>query len=138
MRVLFVCQGNVGRSQQAAALFTKLSERHDAESAGTHVAEEGTEGKLVSEQSPVGFVVAKEAGLDLSKARSRQVTPEMVARAGKVVVLTVPSDCPEFLRRSPKVAFWEVEDPRGMDYKDRKRVFGIIRKHVEQLVKELG
>ena len=138
MKVLFVCAGNVGRSQQAAAYFNKIANGHAAVSAGTHVEREGKEGQLVSEQGPLGFVVAKEAGLDLSSARSRQVTAAMVEEAGKVVVMTAASDCPEFVRRSPKTIFWEVQDPREMDYAGRKRILRIIQGKVDELVKELG
>src|SRR3989338_7907545 len=138
MKVLFVCGGNVGRSQQAAALFNALSKTARATSAGTRVAELGKECELVGDDDPVGFVVAKEAGLDLSSARRRQVTPAMVESADRVVVMTAASDCPDFIRRSPKAVFWEIPDPRNTDYATRKRILNTIRERVEQLVKKIG
>ena len=37
MKILFVCRGNVGRSQMAAAIYKKMFPEHDVTSAGTKV-----------------------------------------------------------------------------------------------------
>ena len=46
MKILFVCKGNVGRSQMATALFNKMS-KIKASSAGTNVKED--EGQKIKE-----------------------------------------------------------------------------------------
>src|SRR3989338_10979201 len=62
MKILFICKSNVGRSQMAPAFFNKLSKKHKAVGAGTHVREN-------ENQSLHEFVIQSmaESGYDLSK-----------------------------------------------------------------------
>ena len=138
MNVLFVCKGNTGRSQWAEALFNALSREHKATSAGTHVAADGREGTSLTDTGQNVLLSAKEAGIDLSRAKRRQVTPEMVERADKVVVITAPSDCPDSVRRSGKTVFWDIPDAKGTDYPTHRRIRDQVGAKVRELVKELG
>ena len=138
MNVLFLCRANSGRSQWAAAAFNALSTKHTATSAGTDVAEQGREGTSLEDTAQSVLVSAKEAGLDLSRARRHQVTPAMVDQAERVVVITAPADCPDFVRRSPKTIFWDIPDAKGTDYKTHCRIRDAVLERVRELVKEIG
>ncbi len=137
MNVLFVCGGNVARSQYAAAFFNALSQKRRAASAGTHVVDDGGEGMSL-ERYTAAVLAAKDAGLDLSRARRTQVTAAMVEQADKVVVITAPSGCPDFIRRSPKTVFWDIADPKGLGYKAHCATCNQIETKVRELVKQVG
>lgn len=83
-RVLVVCTGNTCRSPMAAAAMTAAlgldSERIAVESAGT-AAWEG------QPATAPAIEVAAQAGIDLSRHRSRRVTPAMVRSADLVLVM---------------------------------------------------
>lgn len=86
MRVLFVCSGNTCRSPLAEALFQRLlaeSGRNDIEvlSAGTGA----YEGSPASEGA---YLVAIEAGLDLSAHRARLLDREMVRQADLILAMS--------------------------------------------------
>lgn len=84
-KVLFICTGNTCRSPMAAALGNALAGRMglelECESAGL-AAEEGVPA------SPQAVAVTAEKGIDLSKHRARQVTPELLESAAAVFVMT--------------------------------------------------
>jgi protein-tyrosine-phosphatase len=86
MRVLFVCSGNTCRSPLAEALFRRLldeSGRNDIEvlSAGTGA----YEGSPASEGA---YLVAIEAGLDLSAHRARLLDRELVKQADLILAMS--------------------------------------------------
>ena len=86
MRVLFVCSGNTCRSPMAEALFRRMLDdagRQDisVESAGTGA----YDGAPASEGS---FLVAVEAGLDLTRHRARLLDRELVAQADLILTMS--------------------------------------------------
>lgn len=83
MEILFICKGNVARSQMASALFNKYSGRQTS-SAGTNVFEkEGQKLKDIPLAEPV-IRFMREEGLDVSENTRTQVTPEMVGKADTI------------------------------------------------------
>lgn len=130
MKILFVCKGNVGRSQMAPAFFNLLSKKHKSIGAGTHVAEK--EGQPLHE-----FVIKcmAELGYDLSKNARKQLTLEMVKEADKIIVFdSKKQDWPDFLKNSKKVIIWEIEDPRGGDLDVHRKARDKIKEKVQEFV----
>src|SRR3989338_3696862 len=101
MKILFVCKGNVGRSQMATTLYNTLSQTHDSLFAGTHVHEK--EGQKIKENPKAEFVIAvmREEGADVSDCVRKQVTFQMVEQADKVVVMVDKEELPSYLTDSP-------------------------------------
>lgn len=123
-KILFLCRGNVGRSQMAEALFKKqFGDKYEVISAGT---------KLSGQEEPIGnltpainevLYVMKEEGLDVSQCVRNQVTEEMVNESDKVIAILEDLDeLPEYLKESPKVIHWTVADPKGMDLDGTRKV----------------
>src|SRR5262247_1999596 len=85
--VVFACVHNAGRSQMAAAFFNALADpaRARALSAGT------APGARVH---PEVLAVMKEAGLDLSGARPRKLTPELAEGSALLVTMGCGDECP--------------------------------------------
>ena len=132
MRILFVCEGNMMRSQMAEAFYSSLTGMHEATSAGA-IAE--TKDHI----SARAIEVLGEIGLDGSNLRPLQLTEQMVEQADKI--LYFPSDyMPEYVKNNPKAELWDVIDPHY--HKDKgmplvRQVRDDIQQRVKKLVEEL-
>ena len=146
MNVLFVCNGNVARSQIAETMFNHLSD-HQATSAGTAVRHLDVEGQTIkahseSPNAPVtpGIVLGlmHEKGFDLSNNTRNQVTPEMMDSADRVILMlgNVPPE--DFLSKSDKTEVWDITDPVHMTRETTAIIMEEVTQRVEALVRELG
>lgn len=141
MKVLFVCVGNINRSQIAEAIFNRLSKNGHATSAGLRPRRPGV--PLVSEHNnPVR--VMKEEGYDLSKAKIKKVTRRMVESADRTVLICKQenlTDAPDYLKDRPGAEFWDVwsisDETTIAEYSalERKRI-RLIEAHVRDLVEK--
>ncbi len=117
MRVLFVCVGNAARSQIAEALFNQRAPANfTAMSAGTQPAES---------VSSKAIEAMKEIGIDISKAKPKLLTQEMVEKADRIITMGCinQSSCPAFLiKDKSKLEDWVIEDPRGKPLQKVRKV----------------
>ena len=124
-KVIFACVHSAGRSQMAAAFFNRLAaaDKARAVSAGTEPAER---------VHPEVVEVMREMGLDLSDARPQRLSAEMAASAALLVTMGCGESCPYVpgLRRED----WALDDPKGRDPADVRRIRDEIRARVETLV----
>ena len=95
---LFVCSANSARSQLAAALWRDLTGA-PADSAGTHPAER---------VHPAAVAAAERAGLDLSGAEPRELTP---STALPPLVITVCDRAHEEVTGDGSWLHWSIPDP---------------------------
>lgn len=144
MEVLFVCNGNITRSQIAKEMFNQLSTNH-AKSAGTRVhQQEGQTLKEVVEEAAargVSVVVLRmmaEEQMDLSENTRKQVTAAMVDAADKVIVMADKDTLPDYLLANEKVVFWELLDTLEASYEFVLAVKEQIKQRVHELVQEMG
>ncbi len=144
MKVLFVCNSNVARSQVARVCFDQLSQ-HNSDSAGLAVAEQMARRDLSSRKlkdfSPAGrFVesIRKAFGMDISDRERQQLTPEMVHAVDLVILVVEKDKWPDYLQEGGKVVFWDIPDPYRQDDDFVNDVYRQVQYRVEQLVKEIG
>jgi len=125
--VLFVCVGNAGRSQMAEAFFNRLANgRARAISAGTKPA------GAVDAQT---IEVMREVGIDISRAKPKALTMEMLDQADRVVTLGcgVEGVCPASFVETED---WQLEDPKGKSIEEVRRIRDEIRNRVGMMLDE--
>jgi len=116
-KVLFVCTHNSCRSQMAAAFFNSFAPSGwNAESAGSDP------GKKVDADAVKAMA---ETGIDISRAKPRLLSFEMLQAADKIVTMGCASACPA---TDKPVEDWALEDPAGKGLEKTRRIRDEIRK----------
>lgn len=127
--VVFACVHNAGRSQMAAAFFNALADpqRTGALSAGTEPADR---------VHPEVVEAMREVGIDLTDARPRLLTGELVEGARLLITMGCAEACPVVpgLRRDD----WPIEDPKGLPPERVRAIRDQIRARVLSLIAEEG
>lgn len=139
IKILFICKGNVGRSQIAEALFDKhFGGIYKSFSAGTKISgPEQPIGELMPQIQEV-LDVMKEEGLDVSMAVRNQLTEAMVENADKVVaIIEDEEELPEYVAHSGKLTRWNVPDPKGKDLEFTRSVKDQIRERINVMAHSL-
>lgn len=127
-RVLFVCHGNAGRSQMAAALLENRTHGEvRARSAGTEPA-----GEVIS----TAFEAMNEIGIPLHHTYTKGLDPD-VLRAAEIVVLFDGAD-PFEIPEGAQVQKWSVPSIRGMSLEQVRGVRDALDLEVRGLIADLG
>jgi arsenate reductase (thioredoxin) len=131
MNVLFVCNGNVARSQEAELFFNTL--KHDENSFATSG---GINVKLGKPIDPLVIEAMIEIGYDITEA-TRKFTTEDMANAADLVVSFKPADeLPDFLRNHANIQYWNVDDPQAQPIEFHRQIRDEIKIKVEKLIVE--
>lgn len=147
MTVLFVCTGNVARSQIAETMFNHLSCQHQAASAGTAVRHLDAEGQTVTAWSErpdappaPGLVLSlmREQVFDLSNNVVNEVTPDMVEAADRIILMRGRIPPEDFLALSDKLEEWDISDPVRASRETVAITMEDVIQRVEELIQELG
>jgi arsenate reductase len=125
--VLFVCIGNAGRSQMAEAFFNQAAGgRARAISAGT---------KPASTIDAKTIEVMREMGIDISAAKPKTLTMEMLAQADRVITMGCGAEgvCPASFVETED---WQLEDPNCRPIEEVRRIRDEIMDRVQRLVQK--
>lgn len=129
-KILFVCDGNVGRSQMAEGFYKHYVGKDSATSAG--FTDVGSKYNFIPREDII--LVMKERGIDISIQRIKQITSQMIDEAKKIVILCNPKLIPLSLKKNiSKVLFRQINDPCKCSINGVRE----IRDRIEQLVLEL-
>jgi arsenate reductase len=131
--VLYICVHNAGRSQMAEAMTNSLAKERGlgvgAESAGTAA---GTE------INPIAAAVMEEIGIPMTGQTPKQLSPEMVARAERVVTMGCGVDAEACPARFIVTDDWGLDDPKGAPIEKVREIRDQIRGRVAKLLDELA
>jgi protein-tyrosine-phosphatase len=143
MQLLFVCYGNVGRSQVAQTYFNVLS-KHQAQSAGIAVnalvQRDNVPGKRLRDlhdQISVSYL-RHTLGIDIADRERQQLLPVMLDLADLTIVIAEKERWPSYLQEGEKVVFWDIPDALGQTEAIAYDIFSQVQRKVEQLVAEIG
>ena len=123
--ILFVCVENAGRSQMAEGFFNKYAPKgYEAISAGT---------KPLSQINPIAVEAMKEAGIDISNQKSKELTDDMIRNSSNIVNMGCmeKESCPTLFLQN--LLDWNIEDPKGKPIEKVRE----IRDEIDHRVKEL-
>ncbi len=126
-KVLLICKSNTGRSQMAAAFLRKMKPELFVMDAGNQVNERA--GSIIHEYV---IEVMSELGFDLSKQTRKQLTPDMITEADKIIVMDDKENLPDYLLNSGKVIFWDIEDAAGTDLEFHRKIRDQVKDLVER------
>jgi protein-tyrosine-phosphatase len=134
MKVLFICRGNVARSQLAEAIYNKLTNSHDAQSAGTQVSNPSE--SLIDRKRRLGesnaVDVMRDNNLLSENQKQTQLTKNMVDNFDLIISMAGKRYTPKWLSKNPKYRYWKITDPkaRGYNFTDS------TRKQIESKIRE--
>lgn len=116
MKILFICKGNMFRSQMAAAIYNHMTNSHDAISAGTYTGSpDEPEGRVLSDimaNDATQFKVLEENGMNIRSNKTKKLTPQMLDDADVVISMAEEPFIPDFLKNDKKVIWWDIENPK--------------------------
>jgi protein-tyrosine-phosphatase len=141
MKILFVCRANVGRSQMAEAVFSKMNSNHKVFSAGTKVVSkdgESRHGQFLRDLPDAEnlFKALHTKGIDVTQKVRIQLDRDMVEDADMVIVMAEQDTIPDYLSKSPKVIYWNVADPKGSSVEGHIAALDQISDLVKDLIKK--
>lgn len=138
MKILFLCRGNVARSQMAEALFNKKWKgEHEAISAGTELSGPEQTLESLAEKCQSVIDVLDEEGVDVRDAMRKQLTPSMAEASDMVIGIFDENN--ELDAESIKAgkdmydAVWSVPDPKGTDLETHRAVKDKIKIFVQEM-----
>ena len=136
-KIVFICNGNILRSQIAKALYNKLvKDGSIAYSYGTRVGAKGTQGVLISSVKGMNVTINEllKQGIDISNERCDELKEEYLKNVDKIVVMADKEYIPLWLNNY-KYEYWEIINP---DYFGSKIAVDIIKSIKEKVSKLIG
>jgi arsenate reductase len=126
--VLFVCEGNIHRSQMAEAFFNaQAPDGWRAMSAGTKPRQEHVH--------PGAIALMKEIGIDISEQKPKLFDPSVAARAWRVIAICDPDGFPaDVLKRTER---WIIIDPIDLPEARWREIRDAIKTRVSTLLDEI-
>lgn len=129
-KILFVCLGNVGRSQMAEAFYNHFTNSTDAWSAGI---QKDTPLKY-PHPTPKIIDAMGEYNIDVSQAKVKTVTQDIVDNSEKIIILCKKEECPNFLLTSENTIFWNIEDPFETSLDNTRKIRDQIKAKILTLI----
>ncbi len=131
-KVVFICRGNMFRSQLAKAFYNQLQTNDSVAYAyGTKVKEEGRQGVKLSFYRELLSAIDEMMGydLDISSQVCDQLLPEHLAEAEKIIVMAEDDCVPEWLREY-QYEKWIIRNPSFVTPELAKETAKILREKI--------
>lgn len=128
-KILFICYGNVGRSQIAESYYNHFTNSKNAKSAGVEL--NAGEKYLHPTKDMIDLML--EERIDISKYKVKPLTKAMIDEADKIIIFCDLDDCPKYLLESKKIKHIPIADPYHIATKYKRA----IRDEIKDVVKGL-
>lgn len=131
MRFLFVCVHNAGRSQMAEALLN-----HRAKELGVDAVAESAGTAVGNALNPAAVEVLREIGISMEGQAPKLLTPEMVARADRILSMGCGVDAEACPTRFVVTEDWGLDDPAGQPIEVVRAIRDEIARRVDDLLRD--
>ncbi len=131
MKILFICCGNICRSQIAEGYYNYFTKSGDASSAGIS---DSTSLKYSHPTKEV-IQIMEEEKIDMLEKIVKSVTVEMTNNADRIFVMCPKERWHKFLLDSNKITFWNIDDPYDTSIENHRRVRDEIKEKVRQIIR---
>ena len=134
--VLFICNGNVARSQIAAELYRERTQKM-VTSAGTKV-KDCKSGVSLKDDGPLAenaiSCIQSITGIDLSNKKRTPISEELCLKSSQIIIMADKNSLPDYIYNYySKIAFWKIEDPKDFDFEGYKKIINQIQNNIEIL-----
>jgi protein-tyrosine-phosphatase len=145
MKILFVCKGNMFRSQMAEAIASRIIGPENVMSAGTYTgASDEPEGQVLKDLSKIypgeyksydnDFLdLMNERGFNIGDNKTKRVTEQMIDWANVVVDMAEDPYDLDMLKSSPKVVHWDIPNDTRRTKEDFDKEFELITNLIKSL-----
>jgi arsenate reductase (thioredoxin) len=135
-KIIFVCYGNVGRSQMAEGFYNHYTNSNDSISGGT----DPTTPHRYERPGELVIKAMSEKGIDISNKKVKYAEEKMLRDADEIYVLCKREVLSwevllmeEFYKK--KLNFWNIKDPYHMDLAGTRKIRDQIEEKVLSIVK---
>jgi len=135
-KVVFICNGNILRSQIAKGIYNKFAKDGSvAYSFGTRVEAKGTQGVLISSAKGMNVTIGEllKQGIDISNERCDELKEEYLKDADKIVVMSGKEYIPDWLEKY-QYEYWEIINPNYFGSKIAVDIIESIKEKVLKLI----
>jgi protein-tyrosine-phosphatase len=131
MNILFICDGNVARSQEAELFVNKLSNgKHHAVSAGVNP-------KIGKPIDPLVIEAMREVGYTMDASVRKPINEAVADKADMIISFKPAEELPEFVQHYGNVRYWSVADPARQSIEVHRKVRNLVKAKVESLLSEI-
>jgi protein-tyrosine-phosphatase len=130
MNILFICNGNVARSQEAEVFFNSLTQKHHATSAGVNAEVGRPIDPLVNE-------AMKEAGYSVKGCIRKLVDKDHIENADLVVSFKPYGELPSAVQQHQNIRYWDISDPRRQSIEFHRKIRDQVTANVQKLIEEI-
>lgn len=131
MNILFICNGNVARSQEAEAFFNSHTGSNHAASAGVNV-------KVGKPLDPLVVEVMSEEGYSLDNSFRKYAEKELVDSADLIISFKPKDELPEVVLAHSNIRYWDVPDPQHQPIEFHRQVRDSVKAEVNKLIEAIG
>ena len=131
MNVLFICNGNVARSQEAEVFFNAGTQNNHAYSAGVNV-------KIGKPLDPLVVEVMHEEGHSLDHCLRKFADKELVSSADLIISFKPKEELPEIVQVHSDIRYWDIPDPQHQPIEFHRKVRDAVKLKVNELIEEVG
>jgi protein-tyrosine-phosphatase len=135
-KVVFICHGDMFRSQVAKAFYNKYkTDEGRACSYGTNVSDRMLQGIKLGDWSGLEILISemKRYDVDISNEYSDQLKEEYLKDADKIVVMAEREYIPNWLEKYG-YEYWEIPNPEVHVSKEIEEIVKLIREKVIKLI----